>query len=568
MQISHDLSAHQVADTAKQASFFDWKKNIVSNTIDWSNIPQSGGDIGTDGQETIVTGHPTTAVNSLTIHGTVTLDNNQNVEVQGLTIGSAAKLVIATGTNFKMNNSTLPAGTIKVDGGSFTNTNAYSASGPLTFEFGAPEAGSAVTVNAYATNVSFSNVAPGDKITFVNSYGAVKLVDAGNGVVKVTNSNGQTLSTLYTAKNPQGNYYKAVDFSSSSTGNDSTLTCFLTGSLIRTQDGEVAVEALRFGDNVAVYVNGREEIRPVTWAGHRHMTVRAGAPADEAGYPVRIMKDAIASGVPHTDLLVTPEHCLFLNGKFIPARMLVNGRSIHYDLSITSYDYFHIETADHSVIMANGLLTESFLDTGNRSSFQQDGNVFSIGSNVKNWADNAAAPLTTDRAAVEPLFRDIAARADMAGLESVVADTVLTEDADLHLMTEDGTVIRKMRETNGYAMFMLPQNVHSVRLMSRTSRPSDIVGPFVDDRRQLGVLVGHIALYDAGSTSALSAHLTESELAGWSVQEGKASRWTTGNAEIQIPNRASHSIAMLGVQILSNSSYVLETEDKVTALTA
>gem|GEM_PF-5443241 len=125
----------------------------MTNTVDWSSIPQAGGDLGTDGQETIVTGSPATAVNSLTIHGTVDLNNNKTVEVQQLTLSSNSLLVINAGTNFKLNASTRPAGTIKVNGGSFTDTNAYSASGPLTFEFGSPEAGSSVSVNAYATNV-------------------------------------------------------------------------------------------------------------------------------------------------------------------------------------------------------------------------------------------------------------------------------------------------------------------------------------------------------------------------------------------------------------------------------
>ncbi|KXV32456.1 hypothetical protein AD940_15545 [Gluconobacter thailandicus] len=541
----------------------------MTNTTDWSSIPQKGGDLGTDGQETIVTGSPSTAVDSLTIHGTVDLNNNKTVEVQTLTLSSNSLLVINAGTNFKLNASTLPAGTIKMNGGSFTDTNAYGSAGPLVFDFGDPAANSSVSINAYNnTNVSFANVAPGDNITFLNSYGAVKLVDSGDGVITVTDSSGKTLSTLHTAKNPQGTYYKAADFSTSSSGNNSTLTCFLAGSMILTPTGEVAVESLEAGDNVIVNVAGREEIRPVTWAGRRSMMVRADLPADEAGYPVRILADAISPGVPHQDLLVTAEHCLFLDGKFIPARMLVNGRSIHYDLSITSYEYFHIETAEHSVITANGLLTESYLNTGNRGSFRQEGSVVSIGGVIKSWAEDAAAPLTTARETVEPVFHAIAARAEAIDVSENAQAVTLTDDADLHLVTEDGTILRKMRETNGYAMFMLPQNVRTVRLMSRTSRPADVIGPFVDDRRQLGVLVGSVVLYDAGSTTNLSAHLTEETLSGWSALESQTARWTTGNAEIQIKDRAAHSIAMLGVQILSNSQYIVSEAKIAAALTA
>ncbi|WP_035367102.1 Hint domain-containing protein, partial [Acetobacter pasteurianus] len=72
-------------------------------------------------------------------------------------------------------------------------------------------------------------------------------------------------------------------------------------------------------------------------------------------------------------MLITAEHCLFFEGKFVPVRMLVNGVSIFYDKSITSYDYYHVETDQHSVITADGMLTESYLDTGNRRAFRQEG---------------------------------------------------------------------------------------------------------------------------------------------------------------------------------------------------
>ncbi|WP_367160790.1 Hint domain-containing protein [Kozakia baliensis] len=53
---------------------------------------------------------------------------------------------------------------------------------------------------------------------------------------------------------------------------------------------------------------------------------------------------------------------MYFDGRFIPARMLVNGGSIAYDHSFSRYDYYHIETADHSVIFAESMPTESYLD--------------------------------------------------------------------------------------------------------------------------------------------------------------------------------------------------------------
>lgn len=86
--------------------------------------------------------------------------------------------------------------------------------------------------------------------------------------------------------------------------------------------------------------------------------------------PVRICKDALEAGVPHRDFLVTPEHCMYFDGRFAPVRMLVNGITIAYAHEIRSYECYHVETGDHAVIQANGLLTESYLVMGNRRHFR------------------------------------------------------------------------------------------------------------------------------------------------------------------------------------------------------
>ncbi len=346
-------------------------------------------------------------------------------------------------------------------------------------------------------------------------------------------------------------------------------TCFLAGSMIRTPEGDVAVETLRLGSTVVAFVNGEAVERTVTWAGRAHMLVKAGLADAEAGYPVRILKDALAEGVPYKDMLVTSEHCLFLNGGFVPARMLVNGRSVIYDRSLQSYDYFHVETKEHSVLMADGMLTESYLDTGNRHAFRQSGSVVSLGGHARTWNDDAAAPLTVSRDVVEPIFREIEARAMEAGFENAIEASVLTEDSGLHLVTSTGQTIHQVRTANGRAMFMIPSDVTGVRIVSRTSRPSETVGPFVDDRRQLGVLVGEITLFDSGNTISIDQHLTDAGLAGWDVQDDAAARWTNGNAELSLTARQPNSLGMLAIQVLAAGPYLLVSEGEAeTAHTA
>jgi len=347
------------------------------------------------------------------------------------------------------------------------------------------------------------------------------------------------------------------------------LSCFLPGSIIQTQDGATSVEEVSVGDMVVAFINGTATSRRVTWTGQAHCNVRAHLPDDEAGYPVRILKDAIADGVPFKDMLITSEHCLFFDGKFVPARMLVNGRSIFFDKSITSYDYYHIETEDHSVIMADGVLTESYLDTGNRCALSQKGNVVSIsGSRNLTWND-AAAPLGVSREFVEPLSHQIEARATAAGIAQKDAAPELTEDADLHLVTDTGASIRPAREHNGHVIFMIPTGVQSVRIASHASRPSDVIGPFVDDRRYFGVAVGEITMFEASKSHAITAHLTDTELNGWNTLEWEDTRWTSGNGLLPLGDRHPNSIALLTIQIKKTGPYLLsDTISEKSALRA
>ncbi|MCJ8354702.1 Hint domain-containing protein [Novacetimonas hansenii] len=337
--------------------------------------------------------------------------------------------------------------------------------------------------------------------------------------------------------------------------------------MIRTPAGDVAVENIKIGDMVVTWGNrhNTETLREVVWSGSQTVRVRPHLPDDEAGYPVRIVKDAIADGVPYKDMLITAEHCLFFDGKFVPVRMLVNGRSIFYDKSITSYDYYHIETAQHSVIMADGMLSESYLDTGNRRNFHQAGNVVRIGSSPRNWADDAAAPLAVNRDFVEPLFHRIGERAIASGHAPRSEPPIVETNADLHLVTKTGAVLRTMREANGHAFFMIPPGIEEVRIMSRTGRPSDMVGPYVDDRRHLGVLVRSIKLFEGNIARPVTSHLAPDAPAGW--HDGgympckEPCRWTDGQATLPLGHRHPTLMGLLCIEIIAGGPYNVEKDN-------
>ncbi|MFT8722731.1 MAG: Hint domain-containing protein [Acetobacter malorum] len=532
-----------------------------------------------------VTGSVTTVLAALTgatiyVGGTATINTGVsalsgvtvNVDGGKATLGSNVLVGALSGSTINMTN-----------GGTFSNgSGLIGLLNGSTINFG--KGGGKFIANAGGTLLDLSSTtitgfdAARDFISFEN-------LSAAPATYSIANSLGSQSLTVYDASgdaiasvNVSGQHFTAGNYSATGVGpltvsSDGTSlsieavgsVCFLPGTLLRTPEGEVAVEDVQIGDTVLTFENGKPVAQPVVWVGSRRADVRPGLPLDEAGWPVRVRQNALADGVPSKDLLITPEHCLYLDGQFVPARMLVNGETIAYDQTIRAYTYYHVETAQHAVIMADGALTESYLDTGNRRAFQQAGTVVRIPGLARCWADDAAAPLMTARDAVEPLHQRLAQRAETLrtaeteALRPVDAATLTTEP-DLHLVTESGAIINKARSHNGQSIFIVPPHVQAVRLVSRASRPVDTIGPFVDDRRMLGVLVGQMMLQE-GTGKARELEPVTGTLAatGWHAAEaGQAGRWTNGDAALSLGARKPGGFGMLMVEVLAGGPYRVE----------
>lgn len=553
---------------------------LTASSLEWQDVIKNGDDSHTtvtlDSSSNAITvsgtvqgpyGATDTSISGLAITGSnpVTLSGSGELTVTGAITANSDTVIDGITVNGK---STVSGGTVTIQSGG--TLIAQSVSSDIVFGPTTSTVTNTLQLNTSSAKLtSVTNLSPGDVIDFVgNTWDtSVSWQENSDGTYSLLGSTGDTLiASVSFAKKADGTSYTPADFSAATTtvsydGSPTqalTLTCFLAGSMIETPDGDIAVENLKEGDQVITYVEGSPVISPVIWSGHRHVTVRNGLPDDEAGYPVRILKDAIADGVPYKDLLITNDHCLFFDGAFIPVRMLVNGRSIFYDRTISSYTYYHVETAQHAIIRADGVLTESYLDTGNRNNFFQDNKVIKIHGHVKSWEKDAAAPLTVTRATVEALFVTLQARAQALGLPSVVKDVALTHDAALRLITSKGQVIRTIRVVDGTHLFMIPAGVEAVRILSRTTRPCDVHGPFVDDRRHLGVLIGAISLQGMKKNIKITSHLTTVEADGWSVQENLPCRWTTGNA--LLPLNAEGQCGILSLQVLSSGPYLTMPE--------
>jgi hypothetical protein len=150
--------------------------------------------------------------------------------------------------------------------------------------------------------------------------------------------------------------------------------CFMAGTGVRTPDGDVAVEALKIGDPVTLS-DGR--IAPVTWIGIQTVSTIFADPVRVL--PVRIKAGALGDAMPQRDLLVSPDHALLIDDRIlIHAGALVNDVSILRETDVPSvFTYYHVEVADHALILAENVPAETFVDNADRMAFD-------------NWAEHEA----------------------------------------------------------------------------------------------------------------------------------------------------------------------------------
>jgi len=106
----------------------------------------------------------------------------------------------------------------------------------------------------------------------------------------------------------------------------------------------------------------------VLWVGRQTVSRRFADPGRVL--PIRIAAGALAAGLPERDLLVSPCHALLIDGVLVQAGALVNGASITVETGAAeTFVYYHVETEDHSLILAEGVPAETFIDNVGRMAF-------------------------------------------------------------------------------------------------------------------------------------------------------------------------------------------------------
>lgn len=158
------------------------------------------------------------------------------------------------------------------------------------------------------------------------------------------------------------------------------VNCFLSGTGIATPAGEVPVEALTIGDKV---LNSAGEEVAVKWVAQQSVMTMFN-PAERV-LPVRFAAGSLGNGLPHSDLTVTADHGMLVDGVICHAGALVNGTTItRVPLSEMgkTFTVYHIETDEHEIILANGAPAETFIDNVSRSTFDNFAEFEALYGNV------------------------------------------------------------------------------------------------------------------------------------------------------------------------------------------
>jgi autotransporter-associated beta strand protein len=461
------------------------------------------------------------------------VDTGANVTFTGvISDGSSAgtvelNSVVFGGTLVLDAANTYTGGTI-IDAGTLEIAVAGAAgTGGITF---APAADPTLQIDgaAFPANTTFTNTifgfAQGDDIDlrglgFHSSYHA----DLGAGNVLVVTAGSSTYDfNLDQSQDFTGDFFHLApdNYGATLVFEDQT-PCFCRGTLIRCKSGEVPVETLKVGDKVRT-LSGK--LKPITWIGHGRRLITA---ATQNARPLVVCRGALAKDVPKRDLRLTRGHSLYLDGMLVPVEYLVNGRSIYWDERMREVEFYHIELAQHDVLIADGAPAESYREDGNRGLFDNpDPPRFTTAETP--WF----APVVTGGPELDALWRRLLER-------SGFSPPALIDDPDLHLLLDGRRLDAIAYEPaihpfQGIYRFRIEEMpARDLRIASRHIVPA-LTGTSRDPRR-LGVAIRSVLLRDGDGAIELAFGSRWFVEGFHSPELAEGFRWTDGYA--QVPQR-------------------------------
>ncbi len=193
--------------------------------------------------------------------------------------------------------------------------------------------------------------------------------------------------------------------------------CFAAGTQIATPTGQCRVEDLCIGDPVLTS-DGRTV--PVRWLG-RQTVMPAFGPAERL-LPVKIAANALADQVPFSDLVVSADHGMVVDGMIVHAAALVNGETITREMPDDlerQFTYWHVETEEHEILIANGAPAETYIDNVSRAAFDNHAEFLDLyGIATPAMTELDLPRVVTARQVPASLRERLAARASRRGPEA------------------------------------------------------------------------------------------------------------------------------------------------------
>ena len=223
----------------------------------------------------------------------------------------------------------------------------------------------------------------------------------------------------------------------SNDGSNTFITaCFASGTKLLTPRGPVAVEALREGERLAT----PRGLVAIAWIGHRRTDLRRH-PRPHDVMPVRVRAGAFGPRQPRRDLVLSPDHAVFVDGALVPIRHLVNGTSIAQE-DWDHITYWHVELARHALVLAEGMPCETYLDTGNRYAFENTEHAVQLHPDFARavWARQGCAAILTDPSALalRAIHTRLAVRARRYGLANSTSTGTWSEGCALACSSRSG----------------------------------------------------------------------------------------------------------------------------------
>ena len=230
---------------------------------------------------------------------------------------------------------------------------------------------------------------------------------AASGTLSSTVTAAQNLNLFFDHLHPTETGHKALA-AAALTQLSAAAPCYAEGTRIATERGDVPVEHLCIGDRARL-ADG--STAAVVWLGHRRVDCRRHPRASDV-QPVRIAAHAFGMGRPARDVLLSPDHAVYVEGALIPVRYLLNDATVRQQ-DVAAVTYWHVELPAHGVLLADGLPAESYLDTGNRPAFSENGTVVMAHPAFARatWHRNGCAPLVTAGPARDRAYRLLIAQA-------------------------------------------------------------------------------------------------------------------------------------------------------------